>query len=395
MASFTPTNIIKTPDFGSMAEGLINQKRQENAEMNQMMDRNQQLYGSYLEGDKPAVQEAWDIYQKALDAMVESNSPVARRKANEAYGYYAQLAGAAQANSQMFREQVAQYRANPGKFAISGSDFLDKSDSYRLQKRTADEIFGSVNNPFILESKMAYDLSNPIDEAQRMLSMSSAKLKDFYNEEGQLNRAGLRAYATELARAKATANDVSFEKAMAWGGVREGYAGGPDGMISSMDEIEFLRQQPEERRNTFVDSYVNELVENYMRLVPSKIERQGAATESGQAKKQLATEQISIQAAGGQLVNFVFLPSAVDGIQAIGVSPDGEYFVQVKTKQDVEDEETLEISKETIEEIRPATRSDIAKVISKYGNTYDLSVLGQKSVSSQQEEPSEKEVINW
>lgn len=366
----------------------MNQKRQENMQLNQMMDKNQQLYGSYLEGDKPAVQEAWNMYQKALDATVESNSPAARRKANEAYGYYAQLAGAAQANSQMFQKQVAQYKADPSKFAVSGMEFLDKSDSYRLQKRTAEDIFGAVNNPFVLESKMTYDLSNPMDEATKMLSMSSAKLKDFYDDNGVLNKSALRAYARDLAQAKATANDMTIEKALAWGGVRQGYAGGPDGMITSMDELEFLRQQPEEKRNQFIESYVNELTDNYMKLVPSEIK---VKEETGKAPKYSLTEYSEPLPEVGKPEDFKGqtmyalsnkLSGSMANVIAFGYKPTGELVVLEEEK--VKDDKTGETSYEkTYRTLDPSQMARLEGTLKK-----DYNITLEKSVSSQEESGS-------
>ena len=61
---FVPSNIIKTPDFGAMAQNAMQQKRQDIKEMNDWMDANKKKEGAYLEGDKPAVQEAWNAYQQ-------------------------------------------------------------------------------------------------------------------------------------------------------------------------------------------------------------------------------------------------------------------------------------------------------------------------------------------
>ena len=69
---FVPPNIIKTPDFGAMAQNAMQQKRQDIKEMNDWMDANKKKEGAYLEGDKPAVQDAWNVYQQQLDKYVES-----------------------------------------------------------------------------------------------------------------------------------------------------------------------------------------------------------------------------------------------------------------------------------------------------------------------------------
>ena len=315
---FVPSNIIKTPDFGAMAENAMQQKRQNINEMNSWMDSNKKKEGAYLEGDKPAVQDAWNKYQEELDSAVESGNRGARRKADEAYGAYAQLAGTAMTNADQYRSQVAAYKSDPSKYSIGGQEFLSLSDEYRRTKRNANDIVSAVQNPFVIAQSMKYDLSNPLDQAGKMIQMSSAKIKDFYDDKGNLDAESLRKYAEELATASINANEFSVEKAMAWGGVRNGYAGGEDGIINSMEELEFLRNQPDEKREEFIDSYKNELVNNYIKLLPSQ------KTEDSSGKKKLATDTVSLQAAGGEDVNFITLPGDVNGITQIGSSSTGK-----------------------------------------------------------------------
>jgi len=381
---FVPSNIIKTPDFGSMAQDAMNQKRQDINEMNTWMDSNKKKEGAYLEGDKPAVQEAWNKYQEELDRAVESGNRDARRKADEAYGSYVQVAGTALSLADQYRSQVAAYKTDPSKFSISGQEFLSMTDQYRRTRRNANDIAEAAQNPFVIAQSMKYDLSNPLDQAGKMVQMSAAKVKDFYDAQGNLDTDGVRRYAEELATATINANETSLEKAMAWGGVRSGYAGGEDGMINSMEELEFLRNQPEEKRQEFIDSYKNELVNNYINLLSNKKNE-----DSG--KKKLATDAVSLQAAGGEDVNFITLPGDVNGITQIGSAPDGQIFVTVETK--VKTGEIDENGNEVYEnkvEYRPATQTEVSKVMSKYGNTYDFSAL-KAQPQQQTEQPAAQE----
>lgn len=380
---FVPPNIIKTPDFGAMAQNAMQQKRQDIKEMNDWMDANKKKEGAYLEGDKPAVQDAWNVYQQQLDKYVESESRDDKRAADEAYGAYVQIAGTALANAEQYRGQVAAYKADPSKFSISGQDFLSMTEEYRRTKRSANQLTEAIQNPFIIPQSMKYDLSDPVTQSQKMLRMSSAKIADFYNADGTLNRAAARSYAEKLATATINANETSVEKAMAWGGVRAGYAGGEDGIINSMEELDFLRNQPEEVRAEFINNYQKELVDDFMRLIPNQRRKEEG---TGKAKRKLASTSMSIQAAGGEEVNFLVLPDRVGGIIAVGVSPDGKYFVQEQKKEKKEDPETLEEVTVETEEYRPATQTELARIVSKYGNTYDLSSLSGNSVSSQSSE---------
>lgn len=380
---FVPSNIIKTPDFGSMAQDAMNQKRQDINEMNTWMDSNKKKEGAYLEGDKPAVQEAWNKYQEELDRAVESGNRDARRKADEAYGSYVQVAGTALSLAEQYRSQVAAYKTDPSKFSISGQEFLSMTDQYRRTRRNANDIAEAAQNPFVIAQSMKYDLSNPLDQAGKMVQMSAAKVKDFYDAQGNLDADGLRRYAEELATATVNANETSLEKAMAWGGVRSGYAGGEDGMINSMEELEFLRNQPEEKRKEFIDSYKNELVNNYINLLSNK-----NTEDSG--KKKLATDAVSLQAAGGEDVNFITLPGDINGITQIGSAPDGQIFVTVETKVKTGIDENGNDIYENKVEYRPATQTEVSKVMSKYGNTYDFSAL-KAQPQQQTEQPAAEE----
>jgi len=398
---FVPSNIIKTPDFGAMAQNAMQQKRQDINEMNNWMDSNKKKEGAYLEGDKPAVQEAWNKYQEELDRAVESGNRNERRKADEAYGAYVQVAGTALSLAEQYRSQVAAYKTDPSKFSVSGQEFLSMTDQYRRTRRNANDIAEAAQNPFVIAQSMKYDLSNPLDQAGKMVQMSAAKVKDFYDAQGNLDTDGLRKYAEELATATINANETSLEKAMAWGGVRTGYAGGEDGMINSMEELEFLRNQPEEKRQEFIDSYKNELVNNYINLLSNK-----KTEDSG--KKKLATDNVSLQAAGGEDVEFITLPGtlkttynvdeedgtkiSVEGdIIQIGAAPDGELFVTIERKVATDDyDKAGNIINKNIIEYRPATQTEVSKIMSKYGNTYDFSAL---NVQPQQktEQPAAQE----
>jgi hypothetical protein len=132
------------------------------------------------------------------------------------------------------------------------------------------------------------------------------------------------------------------------------------------------------------------LVDDYVSLTPGR----AAADKSG--KKPLAVSSVSIQAAGGQNVDFITLPgtletsynienedgtkSSVTGdIVQIGASPDGELFVTIEREvstDEIDAEGNTVTRMET--EYRPATQMEVDKIMSKYGNTYDFSPLTSK-----------------
>jgi len=375
---FVPSNIIKTPDFGAMAQNAMQQKRQDIKEMNDWMDANKKKEGAYLEGDKPVVQDAWNAYQQQLDKYVESESRESKRAADEAYGKYAQIAGTAMANAEQYRSQVAAYKADPSKFSIGGQEFLSLTDEYRRTRRSVDELMEAVQNPFVISQSMKYDLADPVTQSQKMLQMSSAKLQDFYDESGNLNKSAARAYAERLAGATVNANETSVEKAMAWGGVRSGYAGGEDGMINSMEEIEFLRNQPEEDRMEFINSYQKELVNNFMRLLPENKKE----TKTGDGKYiPLSSYEVDYPSSDPDKsptkVNFYALgkpESGLKGVIGFGMDPNGDVLLeeQIEVKEFNEDTGDDETVKKIVK--RKAEASEVARLKSILKKDYGVSL---------------------
>lgn len=398
---FVPSNIIKTPDFGSMAQNAMNQKRQDINEMNNWMDSNKKKEGAYLEGDKPAVQEAWNKYQQELDIAVESGDRGTRRKADEAYGAYAQLAGTAMANADQYRSQVAAYKADPSKYSIGGQEFLSLSDKYRRTKRSADDIVLAVQNPFVVAQSMKYDLANPVEQARKMAQMSSAKTKDFYSDAGQLNATSARRYAEELADSFIRANESSVEKAMAWGGIRTGYAGGEDGMLNSMEELEFLRNQPEEKREEFIEKYKQELVENYMKVLPTDLKLKEDKDGKGGLNKNFqmlqpypeATVDLFKPPSNTSRLTMYPMPSKIDDIESFGYDEDGKVYVTEARVVEVEKQDAdgqFITVKEKEYETRLATDKDISFINSKSKGAIDYyrPTASGNSVSSQEENGS-------
>jgi hypothetical protein len=403
MADFVPGNIIQTPDFGQMAQGYVQQYRQEEAAKNKFLDDFEQKQGLYLEGYKPAVQESWNNVQSVMDMVAENDTPENRRKLKEAYGEYSTAAGTAQYLSDEYRKSVAAYKANPTKFAVGSDEFLDLTNDYKLRKRSRNEMLDEVNNPFFLQQSIKYDLLNPYDQAKVLLSDSRMKISDFYNDQGQLNRSALRAYAEKRARAQVNADPQNLDKAAAWGGIREGYVGGEDGVITTPQELEFIQGQDEETRNGFIERYVDELATNYVDLVAERLKTKELEKE-GPKKKKLPKDTVSLQAAGGKDVEFITLPGALkttynvdnkDGTKSsvkgdiiqIGAAPNGELFVTIEREVDTDDyNEFGERNKESTIEYRPATQTEVSKIMSKYGNTYDFSSLN----NSVQENPNDR-----
>ena len=402
MADFVPGNIIQTPDFGQMAQGYVQQYRQEEAAKNQFLDEFDKKQGLYLDGYKPAVQESWDNVQSVMDMVAEDDSPENRRKLKDAYGEYSTVAGTAQFLSDDYRTKVASYKADPTKYAIAGSDFLDMTNDYKLRKRTRGEMLEEVNNPLFLQRSIKYDLLNPYDQAKRLVSDSQMKLPDFYNAEGQLNQGALRAYAERRARAQVNADPQNIEKAMAWGGISEGYAGGEDGVINTPEELQFIQGQDEETKSMFVEKYIDELAKNYVDLIAQQLKTKG---EDGEVRLNLEGYSVKVPTAGP-----VSTPSPIE-FQAFaeplkgslkntigfGFNQLGDFLIQESFQAKGRDSKKREVITEE-KRIRKAEPNEIAQIKQVLKKDYGVSI-SEKSVSSQEQSTgdslSDEEYNQW
>jgi len=379
MADFVPGNIIQTPDFGRMAQGYMQQYRQEESAKNQFLDEFDKKQGLYLDGYKPAVQESWDNVQSVMDMVAQDDNPENRRKLKEAYGEYSTVAGTAQFLSDGYRKNISAYKADPAKFAIGSKEFLDISDDYRLRKRTRNEMLDEVNNPFSLQRSTKYDLLNPYDQSKQLVSDSQMKLPDFYNAEGQLNQGALRAYAERRARAQVNALPENIERAMVWGAPKEGY---PE--VKSIEDLQMITGLDQDLKDSFVDRYVDELTNNYMDLVAQQLK-----TEDKDGKDYLPLKSYNLPVptsdpnAKPMSIEFsVFsepLSGNMKGIVSFGYDGDNmmveeEKLVQKANKKDKELERT----------IREATDSEEARIKSVLERDYGVSI-SEKPVSSQED----------
>ena len=404
MADFIPTNIIQTPDFAGLAKQRIDRQRAEETSKNAYLDQFEQTQGMYLDGDRPAVQEAWNKVQSTMDMVAENDSPEARRRLKQVYGEYTQVAGTAQVLADQHREQVAAFKSDPTKFAMSGSDFLNWDKDFRLTKRGYNDMLSALDNPNVLPSASAYALLNPYEQAKTLMADTSNVAATFYDKYGNLDEQGLRTRVDDLARKKVLASPEAFERAVIWGATtannpQSGFIGDGDGKINSLEELEMIKNLPDEERQKYADAYINSLVDDYIGLTPSR------STKTDSGKKPLAVSSVSIQAAGGQNVEFVTLPGYVDTnyevedeegnvvsatgkIIQIGKSPDNRIFLTIEREVETGDYDNSgkPITK-VVTEYRPATQTEMDKIMSKYGNTYDFSTLEPSS----QEAPAEAE----
>ena len=396
MSNFIPPNVIQTPDFAGLAKERIDRKRQEETNKNAFLDQFSEAQGLYLDGDRPAVQDAWNKVQSTIDMVAENDTPESRRQLKQVYADYAKVAGTAQVLADQHRTQVAAYKADPTKYAMSGSDFFSWDEDFRTKTRSFDDMQSALDNPNVLPSSASYALLNPYEQAQTLMGETARVASTFYDSSGVLDTLGLKSRIRDLAIKKITANPEAMERAIIWGATtannpQSGFAGDGDGKINSLEELNMIKELPQEERQKYMEAYLDALVDDYMELTPGNVNKQSD-------KKSLPTTPLSIQAAGGQEVGFITLPgyintsfdyektdeisgetttaSAQGKITQIGSDPNGSLYVTIESTESTGeiDSEGNDITR-TVVRHQPATQYQVDKILGKYGNSYDLSGL--------------------
>ena len=217
MSNFIPPNIIQTPDFAGLAKERIDRKREEETNKNAFLDQFEQAQGLYLDGDRPAVQSAWDKVQSTIDMVAENDTPESRRQLKQVYADYAKVAGTAQVLADQHRTEVAAYKADPTKYAMSGSDFFSWDEEFRTKTRSFEDMQSALDNPNVLPSSASYALLNPFEQAQTLMGETANITSTFYDASGALDAKGLRSRIKDIATKKIMANPEAMERAIIWG----------------------------------------------------------------------------------------------------------------------------------------------------------------------------------
>jgi hypothetical protein len=145
-----------------------------------------------------------------------------------------------------------------------------------------------------------------------------------------------------------------------------------------MEELEFLRNQPEEDRMEFINSYQTELVNNFMRLLPDEKKK----TSTGDGKYiPLSSYEVDYPTSDAEKspekVKFYALAKPVaslKGVVGFGMDPRGNIILE-------EEVSVKEFDKDTGEEVtvkkivrRPAESNEVARLNSITTKDYGLSL---------------------
>ena len=242
MAKLIPSGVINLPNFAELQYKLNEQERQKQLQFDEWSSQFQKKAGTYLDGDREAVQQSYDQVEKALtDLATDPDNLELRRKVREANAAYNQVAGTAQFLADNYRQQWSAYNTNPDQFSLGGESAVDVFNRERTTKRDANQIMSMASNPFTLQPKYKYDMESPVQVADQALQFISRNIKDFILENGRIDRDKVEQYANRYYDSRYI-DPNQKRNAVVYEGVSQGIIG-RNGEITSKSDLDILNTE--------------------------------------------------------------------------------------------------------------------------------------------------------
>lgn len=404
MAKLIPSGVVQLPNFAELQYKLNEDERRKQLEFDEFSSRFDKKAGTYLDGDREAVQQSYGEVEKAMTALASDPDNVElRRKLREAYAGYNQVAGTAQFLADNYRQQWSAYNTNPDQFSLGGESAIDVFNRERTTKRDANQIMSMASNPFTLQPKYKYDMESPVQVANQALQFISRNIKDFILENGKIDRNKVEEYANRYYDSRYI-DPNQKRNAVVYEGVSQGIIG-RNGEITSKSDLDILNTEefaPEAKnlelnfKNKFVDAVMTGAqevgVDAYTRAQDRFKRNIEMMKLSNDSTAQIPKEYRNLKPVsfGGQAGGIVYRidnkpVDTSNNRQIVGFGNLGGNNVVI-IKQKVTPAPTKEnpIPEETfVESTVRATDVDMANLRQQMGGAYDV-YIGQTSVPSQQ-----------
>lgn len=403
MAKLIPSGVVQLPNFAELQYKLNEDERRKQLEFDEFSSRFDKKAGTYLDGDREAVQQSYGEVEKAMTALASDPDNVElRRKLREAYAGYNQVAGTAQFLADNYRQQWSAYNTNPDQFSLGGESAIDVFNRERTTKRDANQIMSMASNPFTLQPKYKYDMQSPTQIADEALNNFRKNINDYIKTDGSIDQAKAREYITDYMSARYV-DPSQVKNAVIYEGVREGIVG-RNGELTSRADLDIIDTEGfAPQRDRLAQKYSNDAVEAFMAAAPKMgvnraeldLQRQKLAIERMKASNsgtQIPKEYRNLKPvsfggqAGGTIYRIDNKPvNTSDNRDIVGFGNLGNNNVVI-VREKVTPKPTPEnpIPKETfVESTIRATDFDVANLRQQMGDAYDV-YIGQTSVPSQQ-----------
>jgi hypothetical protein len=380
MAKLIPSGVVQLPNFAELQYNLNERERQKQLEFDEFASRFDKKAGTYLDGDREAVQQAYGEVEKAMTSLATDPDNVnLRRKLRESYAGYNQVAGTAQFLADNYRQQWSAYNTNPDQFSLGGESAMDVFNRERTTKRDANQILSMASNPFTLAPKYKYDMQSPTQIADEALNNFRKNINDYIKTDGSIDQDKAREYIENYMSARYV-DPSQVKNAIIYEGVREGIVG-RNGELTSRADLDIIDTEGfAPQRDRLAQKYSNDAVEAFMAAAPKMgvnraeldLQRQKLAIEREKlSAKQRENKYFGIDPApyamkaGGQTIadgymipiDFAPVKSKGGSIVKFGKLNGQPYVIEEqKVKELVGDEQVTVVR----EKQRPATQSDLS-----------------------------------
>lgn len=268
MAKLIPSGVIQLPNFAEIQFKLNENERQKQLQFDEWSSQFEKKAGTYLDGDKEAVQEAYSGVESALKELARDPDNVElRRKVREANANYNQIAGSAQFLADNYRQQWSAWNTEPDKFGVSGQEAISLFDKERTTKRDANQIMSLASNPFTLSPKYKYDIQSPTQIADEAANNFRKNINDYIRPDGTIDQKKAREYMMNFMESRYI-DPNQVKNAIVYEGVREGIIG-RNGQITSRTDLDIIdTEQFAPQRDRLAGKFSNDAVEAFMAIIP-------------------------------------------------------------------------------------------------------------------------------
>jgi hypothetical protein len=287
MAKLIPSGVVNLPNFAELQYNLNERERQKQLQFDEWSAQFDKKAGTYLDGDREAVQTAYTGVEKALkDLARDPDSPDLRRKVREANASYNEVAGTAQFLADNYRQQWSAYNSNPDQFDLGGKKLLTYLNRERSTKRDANQIMSLASNPFTLLPRYKYDMQSPNQIADEMVANFERNKNDYIKRDGTIDQAKAEKWAAEYLLAR-NIDPAQLKNAVVFEGVSQGKIG-RNGQINSRADLDVIDTEGfAPLKDGLVTDYNNKAINAFLAKIP---ERGVSAYDQALANQKLALE---------------------------------------------------------------------------------------------------------
>jgi hypothetical protein len=222
--------------------------------------------GALLDGVRPEVQKAWDEVEKLSIDLEMGDSPTKRAALNRAYQNYSEVAGAGTAYTNSVLKETTAAMMDPSKFNLGGRSAKDIYSQYNTEALSGDEILSRAAQPFVLDRRIEYKVTNPYEMAQQIRKDwdESAKFSFIDPKTGKYDEQDRLNWIKETTAARLR-DPESQKNAALWTGLSRRQIG-ENGQVTDWTQVEGVRDNP--LYGDWVSSFQNEVEKYTGRLVP-------------------------------------------------------------------------------------------------------------------------------